>query len=66
MSNTNPPTQLTKDLERVMGVFRYKGCLVRKEVEGYCIWGIKTLTLAGVDQIIANAGNAIVSKIAPN
>lgn len=62
----NQADNYTNNLEQIIGQFNYRGCIVKKDHNEYSVFGIKTLTLKGVDEIINNAGikiqNSIVSS----
>ena len=51
------------ELDDLKGVMNYRGCLVYKIIGGYSVWGIKTTTPQGIDEIIDKAGTSLNESI---
>lgn len=51
------------ELEDLKGERNYRGCLVRRIIGGYDIWGVKCSTPEEVDQTIDKAGSILSESI---
>lgn len=51
------------ELDSLKGERNYKGCLVRRIIGGYDIWGIKCSTPQEVDEAIDRAGTILSESI---